>query len=76
MLDTGVPVHRAIAISRGEIAAVEGICDRALKRLEASLAGIAERHRHHSKAVSHPTKKISSGAPPLCPELQSTLGNS
>ena len=54
VLDAGVAVRRAIAIPRGGIAATEGICDRALKRIEASLAGTAESHRHDSEAVSHP----------------------
>ena len=46
-------VRRAISKRRGGIAAAEGIRDRGLKQLEASLAGIAERHSHHSEAVSH-----------------------
>ena len=58
MPDAGMAVRRAIAIPCGGIAAVGGIYDRALKRLEASLARTAERHRHHSEAASHPIRNI------------------
>ena len=68
MPEAGVAVRRAIAVLRGGIAAAGGICDRALKRLEASLAVTAERHRHHPEAVSHPIKSSGRG-PPLYPEL-------
>ena len=40
--DAGVAVRRAIATPRGAITAAEGICDRALKRVEASLTETAE----------------------------------
>ena len=52
VLEAGVAIRRAIAIVRGGIAAAEGICDRALTRLEASRAGNAASHRQRSNAVS------------------------
>lgn len=54
----GVDVRRAIGIARGGITAPEGVCDRIMTRLEASLAGTAERHMHHSQGASHLNEKV------------------
>ena len=51
MSDAALAGRRAIGILRGGIEAAEGICDGALKRLEASLVETAERRRHPSEAV-------------------------
>ena len=56
MPEAGLAVRRAIAVPRSRIGAAEGICDRVLKRLQASLSGAASRQRHHAEAVSHPIK--------------------
>ena len=73
MPEAGVALRRAIDIPRARIVAAEGVCDRALTKLEASLAETAERHRRHSELYLIP-QRISGRDAPLSSEFNYVWG--